>query len=350
MFSAAPRLRPIRAASRDRPLPLMLDPGRHSGRPISVAVLSIAPALRSSIAISLDAMEIANALSLEQGDPLFEGVLVDPCMAPDLTTDLVIVPSLGMPADERVIDYIRGPEGQDACDWIRLAAERGGVAASCSGVLLLAQAGVLDGRRATTSSMAAPLMREHFPQVRLDPAQTVIQDGSITTGGAPLAQIDVMLSLIGRSGGAALADACGHRLLADGPGGSRYAPLGFYTCRDPVIAQAEAWVRERLDQPICVEAMAADLGFSPRTLARRIDRTMGLTPIRFVQRLRLESAVHLLRRTRLPVDEIARRVGYAEASTLRRVMAREMSLSPAELRAGGHCGMDGPVKSALTIV
>jgi transcriptional regulator GlxA family with amidase domain len=245
---------------------------------------------------------------------------------------------------------VRSAAGQDACDWIRLAAERGGVAASCSGVLLLAQAGVLDGRSATTSPMTAPLMRTHFPQVRLDPSQTVIQDGPVTTGGAPLAQIDVMLSLIARSGGGALADACGHRLAADGPGGSRYTPLGFYTCRDPAIAQAEAWVRERLDQPICVETMASDLGFSPRTLARRMDRTIGLTPIRFVQRLRLESAVQLLRRTRLPVDEIARRVGYAEASTLRRVMAREMSLSPAELRAGGPCRMDAPVKSALTIV
>lgn len=350
MFSATPSRPHVPLPGRSRPLPKIMDPGRPSARPIRVAVLSITPALRSSIAISLDAIEIANALSTELGDPLFEEVLVDPCMSPDRTTDLVIVPSLGIPADRRIIDYIRGPEGQDACDWIRLAAERGGVAASCSGVLLLAQAGVLDRRRATTSSMAAPLMSQHFPKVRLAPSQTVIQDGPVTTGGAPMAQIDVMLSLIGRSGGGALADACGRRLLADGSGGSRYAPLGFYTCRDPVIARAEAWVRERLDLPICVEGMASDLGFAPRTLARRMERTIGLTPIRFVQRLRLESAVHLLRRTRLPVDEIARRVGYAEASTLRRVMAREMRLTPAELRAGGVSGGPGPVKSAPAFV
>ncbi len=350
MFSAVPHLRTACPETADRPMRHVPDPARQPDRPIRVAILSIAPALRSSIAIALDAIEIANTLSMEQGAALYEGVLVDPCTVPDRSTDLVIVPSLGMLADQRIIDYIRSPESQDACDWIRLAADCGNVAACCSGVLLLAQAGVLDHRRATTSAMAAPLLSEHFPHVRLDPSQTVVQDRRVTTGGAPLAQIDVMLSLIGRSGGAALADACGRRLLSDGPGGSHYTPLGFYTCRDAVIAQAEAWVRERLDRPICVEEMASDLGFSPRTLARRMDRTLGLTPIRFVQRLRLDSAVHLLRRTRLPVDEIARRVGYAEASTLRRVMTREMSLTPAELRASGLPGTNGSVKSAVAFV
>lgn len=345
MFSTTPPF-PVVGASPSGRLPAQFSrPLPHSGGgPTRIAILSIGPALRSSIAITLDAIEIANALTGEQGEPLFEAALVDPCTAPDRTIDLVIVPSFGLPADQLLINYIASPEGQDACDWIRAASERAGAAASCSGVLLLAQAGVLDSRRATTSAMVASLMAKHFPQVRIDTTQTVVQDGPVTTGGAPLAQIDVMLSLIARSGGGALADACGRRLVADGPGGSRYAPLGFYTCRDPVIAQAEAWVRDRLDGAICVETMASDLGFSPRTLARRMDRTLGLTPIRFVQRLRLESAVQLLRRTRLPVDEIARRVGYAEASTLRRVMAREMRLSPGELRAGG------PVKNALSIV
>jgi transcriptional regulator GlxA family with amidase domain len=84
-----------------------------------------------------------------------------------------------------------------------------------------------------------------------------------------------------------------------------------------------------------MDDLAAAAGMSPRTFARRLHRTTGLSPIRFVQRLRMEAALELIETTRLPIDEVARRVGYAEPSTLRRVLRRDAGHAPRDLRAAG---------------
>jgi transcriptional regulator GlxA family with amidase domain len=210
------------------------------------------------------------------------------------------------------------------------------VASSCSGVFLLAAAGLLDGRRATTSWWLAPLFRRLFPAVTLDTESMVVRDGQVTTAGAAMAQLDLMLSIVARHGDPSLAETCARYLLLEQRSSqARYMAIGFLAASDDRIARAEQWARSRLDESFPIGALAGAAGLSSRTFARRLERTTGLSPVRFVQRLRVERAVELLETTRLSFDEVARRVGYAEPSTLRRLLRREGIAGAREIRAAG---------------
>nr|BFE50972.1 hypothetical protein GCM10017745_43990 [Saccharothrix mutabilis subsp. capreolus] len=202
------------------------------------------------------------------------------------------------------------------------------------GGFLSAAVGLLDGRRATTSWWLAPLFRRLHPGVELDAEALVVRDGPVTTAGAAMAHLDLMLTLVARHGGAELADRCARYLLADVRASqSAYMALGFLTAADHVAA-AERWARARLADDVSVADVAAAVGMSARTFARRVERATGLSPVRFLQRLRVETAVDLLTTTRLPVEDIARRVGYADPTTLRRVLRRETGRGPRDHRGG----------------
>jgi transcriptional regulator GlxA family with amidase domain len=169
--------------------------------------------------------------------------------------------------------------------------------------------------------------------VKLSADQLVVVDGPFTTAGAAMAQMDLMLGIVAVCAGRRLADNCARYLLLDDRRSqSRYMALSHLAAQDPQVSQAEAWVRRRLGENFTVDDLAAAVGLSPRTFGRRVARVTGLSPIRFIQRLRIDTAVHLLETTRNSVENIAHRVGYAEASTLRRIMRRELKRSPAEIR------------------
>jgi len=102
------------------------------------------------------------------------------------------------------------------------------------------------------------------------------------------------------------------------------------------VKRAESWARQHLETGFPVEDLAAAAGLAPRTFARRVERATGLSPIRFLRRLRVERAVELLETTKLPLEEIARRVGYAEPTTLRRALRQEAGRGARELRANGR--------------
>lgn len=99
-----------------------------------------------------------------------------------------------------------------------------------------------------------------------------------------------------------------------------------------MVRRAETWARAHLAEGFDMSTLARRAGASPRTLARRLDAALGLSPIGFVQRLRVETAVHLLETSRLSLDDIGARVGYADANTLRRLVRRDTGLSPRDLR------------------
>ena len=102
---------------------------------------------------------------------------------------------------------------------------------------------------------------------------------------------------------------------------------------DEPVRRAQAWARDRLEAGLTVDDLAAAAGLAPRTFSRRIERVTGLSPVRFLQRLRVERAVELIETTRLPFEEIARQVGYAEPSTLRRLLRKDGGVGPRELRS-----------------
>ncbi|KYO50507.1 AraC family transcriptional regulator [Tistrella mobilis] len=303
-----------------------------------IELIALDGMMASGLAITADLVETANRLRGQAGRTrlfslrlsgagagvagAFLNLTVAEADAPP--ADLLVVPGLGFATPDALAAGLARPDVQAA--GVRLAAavaDGAEVAAACSSVFLLAAAGLLDGRRATTSWWLAPVFARMHPQVRLDPDALVVRDGPVTTAGAAMAQMDLMLQVVARHGGPGLAQDCARLLLLDQRSSqARYMAPGFMAAADDRIARAEAWARARLDQPFTAAEMAAAAGLAPRTFARRMSRATGLSPVGFIQRLRLERATELRETTRLSMEEIAARVGYADASTLRRLMRR----------------------------
>jgi transcriptional regulator GlxA family with amidase domain len=250
--------------------------------------------------------------------------------------DVVIIPGLAW-SDERLIrDGLRRPDADIARGALRAASRAGAeIASSCSAVFLVASAGLLNKRRATTTWWLAPLFRQLFPEVLLEADGMVVTDGKLTTAGAAMAQLDLMLSVIARHADADLADHCARLLLLDERRSqSRYMAISYLTAADERVGRAERWARRRLHKALSIAELAEAAGLGLRTFARRCERATGLSPIRLLQRLRVEKAVELLETTHLGLDDVAQRVGYAEPSTLRKLLRRDAALGARTMRAG----------------
>ncbi|ANW00125.1 GlxA family transcriptional regulator [Bradyrhizobium icense] len=243
--------------------------------------------------------------------------------------------------DEQLVrEGLQRPDAELARQALHAAFESGAeIAGSCSAVFLVASTGLLDGRRATTTWWLVPLFRQLFPKVMLETDAMVVTDGSLTTAGAAMAQLDLMLSIIARYAGPDLADSCARVLLLDQrQSQSRYMAVSFLAAADECVSRAERWARARLHQAFSISDIAKAVGLGVRTFARRCERATGLPPVKFVQRLRVEKALELLQTTRLNLDEISQQVGYAESSTLRKLLHRERRLDVQASRAGPKHG------------
>lgn len=254
--------------------------------------------------------------------------------------DVLVVASVLTTTPEAAEARVAGRDARAVGVAVQAAVADGAeVAASCSGTFLLAAGGVLDDRRATTTWWLAPTFRRLFPRVALDAEAMVVRDGPATTAGAAMAHLDLMLALVARHAGPALAQRCARFLLVDDR--ARQAPymsVALLAAQDPAVGRAERWARAHLGAGVTVEALAEAAGLTTRTLARRVERATGLSPVRFLQRLRLERATELLRTTALSVEEIARQVGYAEPTTLRRLLRRDAGGRPRDVRAAAVRG------------
>ncbi len=320
-------------------------------------VLVLPGVLDLSLGITLDVMAAANRLrALRGGKPVFEvlrvstgprrvptgtGMEVGPLVPFAMPTGqgarqaLVVVPGANHATPPEVQAWVARPDTRRAIGWLAAMGNGGAqIAAGCASTFLAAEAGLLSGRSATTTWWLAPYFRERFASVDLDMERMVVTDGRITTAGAALAQADLMLALVAQHGGPALARECARYLLLDRRmSQSRYAIASHLTQQTPVMQRADRWIRKHLASPITLGAMAAALHMTPRTLARHFAAAAGQSPIRYVQRLRVEQAVLLLETGTAPLDEVAAQVGYADASMLRRLLLRETGVTPSLLRS-----------------
>lgn len=304
-----------------------------------VIVFDLPGGLASSLAISLDVLATANALAGRRR-AVFDAVRLKIARAARFefaADDIVIVPGLGTATAAALDDRLAEPAMRRAVRLLAAARAAGAVVAgSCAGTFLLAEAGLLDGRRATTTWWLASAFRRRFPAVELVPEQIVVADWPLATAGAAMAQMDLMLAVVAQFGGAALAEDCARYLLLDRRASQApYMAITFMAGQDPQVARAESWLRRHVDREVTMDELAGAAGLAPRTFARRLKAVCGLSPVRFAQRIRLETAVTLLETTSLAVDEVARRVGYAEASTLRRLLRRDAGRAPSGLRRRG---------------
>jgi transcriptional regulator GlxA family with amidase domain len=304
-----------------------------------VTVVEIEGCMASSAAITHDVMATANRISGATKRALPFNVATVRCgprrnRAELRGTELVIIPGLGTWSADQLERKLESPACRRARDMLVEAFESGAaLAAPCASTFLLAEAGLLDGRRATTTWWLAPLFRRRYPKVELVTDRMVVADWPIATGGAAMAQMDLMLAVVGRFAGPSLAKACANYLLLDERRSQApFMAITYLAGQDPRIAKAEQWVRDNIVRDFAMEELAKAVALAPRTFARRIAVTCGVSPIQFVQRIRLETARYLLETTRLSVEEIARQVGYAEPSTLRRLIRRDTKHSPGHFR------------------
>jgi transcriptional regulator GlxA family with amidase domain len=304
-----------------------------------VAVLEIAGCMASSAAITHDVMATANRISRTARRALPFDVDTLRCgprrnSAEPRGAELVIVPGLGIASADELDGSLKSPACRRAAGMLVDAFASGAtLAASCASTFLLAEAGLLDGRRATTTWWLAPVFRRRYPRVELVTERMVVADWPIATGGAAMAQMDLMLAVVARFAGPGLAKACANYLLLDERRSQApFMAITYLAGQDSRIAKAESWVRHNIARDFAMEELAEAVALAPRTFARRTAATCGVSPIQFVQRIRIETARYLLETTRLSVEDIARQVGYAEPSTLRRLIRRHTKHPPGHFR------------------
>lgn len=306
----------------------------------------------SGLAVALDVFRAASTLAARAGKPTrFLLDVVSPRGGPVRAAsgmtlqathplrrasraEVVLMPGVWVERPAELDLALARPEAGMVARALAAAHARGAVVASaCSGAFFLAAAGLLDGRQATTTWWLAEHLSRRHPKVRVDVSRALVSDGRVLTGGAVFAQADVALSLVARLAGPTIARGCASVLLLD-PHTSQapYMAIEHLRANDKTVRRADSWVRAHLHEPLTIPAMARHLGVSPRTLARRLEAAVGMSPLAFIQHLRVETAVHLLRTTRLSLAEISGRVGYSDSGALRRLLQRETSAGPRELR------------------
>lgn len=242
------------------------------------------------------------------------------------TADLVAVPAalIDQRADERVLEAIRA------------AVDRGAwVLSVCSGAFILGQAGVLEGRRATTHWMYTDLMAERFPATEIDPDVLFVQDGRVVTGAGTAAGIDAALHIVRTELGASAANVIARRMVVppqrDG-GQSQFIQTPVVECRSDSFAAVTAWMLEHLDEELTVDRLARQALMSPRTFARRFRAETGTTPNAWLNRQRLLRAQQLLEETDLSLEEIARETGFGAAAVMRHHFVKVLQTTPTAYR------------------
>lgn len=220
---------------------------------------------------------------------------------------------------------------------LRDAASRGvRIASICYGAFALAEAGLLDGLRATTHWDAAEKLAKRHPQITVEPNVLFVDEGSILTSAGAAAGLDLCLHIVRRDLGVSAANDIA-RGLVTAPyrtgGQAQYLPKTSSAAHGESLAATREWVLTQLDQPLTIAELAAHAQMSPRTFLRRFADETGSTPLQWILRARIDTARELLEGTRLSVDRVAEQVGLGTGSNLRLHFRRLLDVSPTEYRA-----------------
>ncbi|TDQ78861.1 AraC family transcriptional regulator [Dongia mobilis] len=247
--------------------------------------------------------------------------------------DWMVMPAIGYKMPQTLVPALARADVGEATAVLREArAAHRPVAAACIGTFVLAESGALDGERATTTWWLAPLFRERYPNVRLDEGRMLVRSGDVVTAGAALSHMDLALWLV-RQASPELAGLVARYLIVDSrPAQSAYVVSDHLAHSDPLVEKFERWARRHLAEGFSLDAAADAIGASKRTLARRLQAVLGKTPLTYVQDLRIERALHLLRTSSRSLGEIAAAVGYADEVTLRNLLRRRLGRGIREMR------------------
>ncbi|MWV11502.1 helix-turn-helix domain-containing protein [Pseudomonas sp. R-28-1W-6] len=309
---------------------------------IRIALYVCPQTVLSSLSMADDAFHLANQLA---GERLFEvtrlsadGQPVDIGFAQlrvegDLRradgADLLVIPATGS-AIERTLSG--NPE---LLAWLAARPASQQLASLCSSACLLAAAGVLDGRRATTHWSLAGGFRQRFPRVNLQADELFTEDGNRFCSGGAQAGLDLCLHLIAWHGGDWLAERVAGALVFDRGRGrqSRFVPLlPEPLLEDGLIAPLLRWLQQHHAQAIDLQRLAQQANCSTRTLLRRFKAATGLTPNDYLQRLRIGAAQSALRHPARSLEQVAAQVGYADRATFAKLFKQLCGETPGAFR------------------
>lgn len=245
--------------------------------------------------------------------------------------DWLVVPALNTKQPSRLVESLGRDDVSAARVQLQALHAAGiGVAGACIGMFQLAEAGILDGCEATTWSLA-PLFRQRYPGVRLDDTRMVVPSGRVVTAGAAMGHLDLALWIM-RQASPEMASLVARFLVVDKrPSQAQYIIPDFLAHADPLIERFERWARANLAEGFSLQSAAHALSVTPRTLRRRTESVLGRSPLAFFQDMRVEHARHLIS-IGSNLDDVADKVGYADAATLRSLLRKRLGRGVRELR------------------
>ena len=223
-----------------------------------------------------------------------------------------------------------------AAAWLRRQHALGAVVVgSCNGVFLLGEAGLLDGRRCTTTWWRHNELKSRYPRADAAWGASLIEDGRVVTAGGPLSWIDLTLHVIRALLGPEAAKKAADFTVVDTVPSTQaiYVPPGHLSASNPFLLEAEHIVRQAGDAPLTSIELARALGVSERTLHRRLKEASGETPKHFLDRVRFDTARMLLETTRNSVKQLAAASGYADETSFRRAFRRYSGMTPGAYRS-----------------
>ena len=322
----------------------------------SVAVFAYDGCFISGIAGPLDVYSIANThhrvLEGDDASPLFSWKLYSQDGKPVKTStgilmpvdghindlqksDICVIPGMDHVYGNEVVEYARRLN-KNIGGWLRrLHLENTTLAANCSGAFILAEAGLLNKKEATTSWWLAHHFKNNYPLVKLKLNKLVTEDDNVFCSGAVTAYLHQAISIIEKFTGQEIANRCAKTLLLHTRDASQapYIPLSTRIDKmDSVVHQAIVWMTDNLNKDTNLDELASHLAVSPRTFIRRFNQSTGKPPKKYLQQLRINEAKRLLENSDLSIDDITNRVGYTDVSSFRRLFKREVDLSPTEYR------------------
>lgn len=261
-------------------------------------------------------------------------------------TDVVIIPPYLPNAD------FLPANATPLLDWIVARYEQGATIASvCTGSFVLAETGLLDGKRATTHWVYASLFKSRYPKVALEPDRVLTRDKGLICSGSVSAFYYLGLHLIENFGSSLLAGFCSKSLLVDPSKASQasYSVLNVHKGHgDNQILRAQELIESTFAKAMSMKDLAREVGISPRHFVRRFKKATDETPLNYLQQIRIERAKDCLETTPKTVDEIAQIIGYENSSSFRKLFKEATSLSPSEYRSRftRSDGMSGLFQSA----
>ncbi|MCT2592654.1 helix-turn-helix domain-containing protein [Streptomyces sp. N2-109] len=261
--------------------------------------------------------------------------------------DTVIVPA-AHESDEPSTTGSMSPALADAFARIR---PRARIASICTGAYVLAAAGLLDGKRATTHWASCLRFQQLFPQVKVDPDVLYVADGRVLTSAGVASGVDLCLHMVREDFGSAVANSVARRTVVPPHRDGGQAQFIERPMPEPGIhgtGTARAWALEHLDRPLALRELAARESMSVRTFTRRFREEVGLSPQQWLTRQRVERARHLLESSDLPVDQVAAAAGFGSAAALRMHLQTALGVSPSAYRRTFRTGgADAAVAQAV---